>query len=38
MKAVRIFRDWEPIYYQNTEKAGAKEAVANLEQVLKELP
>ena len=35
---MRIFRDREPIYYQNKEKAGAKEAVANWAQLLKVFP
>ena len=37
-KAVRIFRDREPIYYQNKEKAGAKDAVSNWNHLLKVFP
>ncbi len=37
-RAVRIFRDREAIYYQNKEKAGAKEAVANWNHLLKVFP
>ena len=37
-KAVRIFRDREAIYYQNKEKAGAKEAVSNWNHLLKVFP
>ncbi len=35
---MRIFRDREPIYFQNKEKAGAKEAVTNWMQLLKVFP
>lgn len=37
-RAVRIFRDREPIYYQNKEKTAAKEAVNNWNHLLKVFP
>jgi hypothetical protein len=35
---LRIFRDREPIYFQNKEKTGAKEAVDNWNHLVKVFP